>query len=74
MSQPKPDFSHLSISERIQLVEDLWDSIVAENPAAVQLSEEQRFELNRRLKAHMDDPGSAVPWDQVRAELFQRNH
>ena len=34
MSQTKPDFSQLSIAERIQLVEDIWDSIAAESPAA----------------------------------------
>lgn len=39
MSQPKPDFSQLSIAERIVLVEDIWDCIVAESPAAVTLSE-----------------------------------
>ena len=74
MSQPKPDFSHLSIAERIQLVEDIWDSIVVENPAAVQFSEEQRQEIRRRLAAHDAEPDSAIPWEQVRSELFQRNH
>ena len=74
MSQPKPDFLQLSIPERIQLVEDIWDSIVAENPTAVQLSEGQRQEIRRRLAAHDAQPESAISWDQVRSELFQRNH
>lgn len=74
MSQPKPDFSQLSIAERIQLVEDIWDSIVAESPTAVQLSEQQRQEVRRRLAAHDAEPGSAIPWEQIRSELFQRNH
>jgi putative addiction module component (TIGR02574 family) len=74
MSQPKPDFSQLSIAERIQLVEDIWDSIVAESPTAVQLSEQQRQEIRRRLAAHDAEPGSAIPWEQIRSELFQRNH
>jgi putative addiction module component (TIGR02574 family) len=74
MSQPKPDFSQLSIAERIQLVEDIWDSIVAENPAAVQLSDGQRQEIRRRLADHDAEPSSAIPWEQVRSELFQRNH
>jgi len=74
MSQPKPDFSQLSIAERIQLVEDIWDSIATENPAAVQLSESQNQEIRRRLAAHDAEPDSAIPWEQVRSELFQRNH
>ncbi len=74
MSQPKPDFSKLSIDERIVLVEGIWDSIVAENPAAVTLSENQRQEIRRRLAAHDAEPNTAIPWEQVRSELFQRNH
>jgi len=74
MSQAKPEFSHLSVAERIQLVEDIWDSIVVESPAAVQLPEAQREEVRRRLAADDSEPGSAIPWEQVRSELFQRNH
>ena len=38
----------LPIDKRIQLVEDLWDSIAADG-GAVSLSDEQRTELDRRL-------------------------
>jgi putative addiction module component (TIGR02574 family) len=74
MSNSTPDYRALSVSERIQLVEDIWDSIVAENPESVQLTPAQRAELKRRLDAHDADPSSAVSWDEVRSELFQRNH
>jgi putative addiction module component (TIGR02574 family) len=74
MTQFKPDYSQLSIAERIVLVEDIWDSIVAESPASVALSENQRQEIRRRLEAHDAEPGSAVAWEQVRSELFQLSH
>ena len=74
MSQPRPDFHSLSVAERIQLAEDIWDSIAAENPDSVQLSPEQRQEVRARAMAHDQDPSSALPWDQVRTELFQQNH
>jgi putative addiction module component (TIGR02574 family) len=74
MSQNRPDFLSLSVAERIQLAEDIWDSITAENPDAVQLSPIQLRELQERLDAHDKDPSAAVSWDQVRAELFQRSH
>jgi putative addiction module component (TIGR02574 family) len=74
MSQPRPDFINLSVAERIQLAEDIWDSIVAENPEAATLSPAQLQELHARLEAHEQDPSSAVPWEQVRSELFQRDH
>lgn len=65
------DFRTLSIAERIQLVEDIWDSIAADAPESVGLTNAQRDEVRRRFTAHDADPGSAVPWDSVRAELFQ---
>lgn len=74
MSQPRPDFRNLSVAERIQLAEDIWDSIATENPEAVALTPAQLQELQARLDAHEQDPSTAVPWEQVRSELFQRNH
>jgi putative addiction module component (TIGR02574 family) len=41
----------LPIVERIQLVEDIWDSI-ASDQAALSLTDEQRAELDRRLDAY----------------------
>ncbi|MBJ6983747.1 addiction module protein [Luteimonas sp. MC1750] len=62
----------LSVSERIQLAEDIWDSIPAENPDAVTLTPVQLQEIRTRLDEHERDPSSAVAWDEVRSELFQR--
>ena len=58
----------LSISERIQLVEDIWDSI-EKVPESLQLSEEQKIELDRRLDSYRDDPGKGSPWDEVCARI-----
>jgi putative addiction module component (TIGR02574 family) len=61
----------LSVAERIQLVEDLWDSIAAD-PENVPLSEPQLEELRRRLAEHRANPDSAVPWEEVRRRLYER--
>ena len=74
MSQFRPEFLDLSVAERIQLAEDIWDSIAAENPEAAALTPLQLQEIQVRVDAHDRDPSSAVPWDRVRAELFQRSH
>lgn len=74
MSQTRPDFHSLSVAERIQLAEDIRDSIATENPDSVLLSPEQRQEIRARTSAHDEDPSSTLPWEQVRAELFQQNH
>ena len=41
----------MSVAERIQLVEDIWDSIAAV-PEATPLTDEQRQEIDRRLEAY----------------------
>ena len=66
------EYLKLSVSERIQLVEDIWDSIAAEASNTVELSQAQKAELLRRVAAHRADPSTAVPWEQVRSKLFSR--
>lgn len=67
------DYKTLSVAERIQLVEDIWDSIATEAPGLLQLSEAEKEELDRRVEAHRADPSTAIPWEQVREKLFQRS-
>ncbi len=61
----------LSVSERIQLVEDIWDSIM-EIPNSVQLSEKQKIELDRRLDSYHKNPDQGSPWDIVRERVRSR--
>ena len=44
------DFSHLSVSERMLVVEQIWDSIAAEQ-TSLPLTPAQRDELDNRLAA-----------------------
>jgi putative addiction module component (TIGR02574 family) len=74
MSQTNPDFRSLSVAERIQLAEDIWDSIAADSPESPTLSSAQRQEIQNRLQAHDNEPSTALSWEQVHAELFLRNH
>lgn len=65
------EFERLSQEERIQLVQDLWDRIAA-NPSEVPpLTEGQSAELERRLKAHAENPDQTIPAEEVFAQ-FQR--
>jgi len=56
-------------SERLQLVEAIWDSLV-EVPEAVPIDDALRDELDRRLAAYYADPSTARPWAEIKAELF----
>ena len=61
----------LPVAERIKLVEALWDSIAAV-PEALQLTEAESDELDRRWAAYERDPSLGSPWAEVRARI-QRN-
>ncbi|MDB4874440.1 MAG: putative addiction module component, family [Gemmatimonadetes bacterium] len=63
----------LPVTERLQLVEDLWDSIADEAPdAAFPVSPELAAELTQRLAEHRANPDAARPWTDVRAEILAR--
>ena len=64
------DLFKLSPAERIQLAEDLWDSVAADPDSMPPLSDEQKAELERRLAEHARDPSSAVEWEEVRKRLW----
>ncbi|WP_191761475.1 addiction module protein [Komarekiella delphini-convector] len=64
----KVDISQLSVSERIQLAEDLWDSILTDTNALT-LSNEQKQELDRRLETHRQNPNQGSTWEEVKQRL-----
>lgn len=59
----------LSLAERIQLVEDVWDSIAAEGEE-FPVPESHRAELARRREEHRQSPDDIVPWEEVRRQLW----
>lgn len=62
---------NLPINEKIQLVEDLWDSIASEQEA-LPLTQEQRTELDRRLEAYEADSNVGRPADDVIKDIRLR--
>ncbi len=58
----------LNISERILLVEDIWDSIAAV-PGSVEISPGQRQELDRRLAKYHKNPAAGSPWEKVKKRI-----
>lgn len=75
MSILMEDVKKMPISERIQLVEDIWDTIAtvpSESHGTLKLSKTELAELDRRRDAHQADPTSGSPWKEVRSKLFRR--
>jgi putative addiction module component (TIGR02574 family) len=63
----------LPAHERAALAIALWQSLSdEEHDAAFELSPETTAELERRLKDHLQRPESAVPWQDVRRKLTDR--
>jgi putative addiction module component (TIGR02574 family) len=63
------DFSHLTPEERIQLAEDLWDSLPIRD---VTITDAQRAELERRRQLHEAAPDRGRPWRDVLDEIEGR--
>ena len=61
----------LPLDERIKLVEDLWDSIAAEQKA-LPLTPAQREELDRRLDAYELDKNPGRPAAEVLADIRRK--
>jgi putative addiction module component (TIGR02574 family) len=55
----------LGRAERLQLVEDLWDSI-AEEDAQLPVPEWKREELRQRKQRFAQHPSSGRTWEQVK--------
>ena len=71
-SIPFSDLLSLSVEERIQLVEDLWDSIATDAASEPPIPDAALDEYERRLAEHDADPGSALMWDEVEARIRKR--
>jgi putative addiction module component (TIGR02574 family) len=62
---------HLTVSERVELLGLIWDTLEADTQKAP-LTEAQRQEMDRRLADHKANPQAAIPWEQVEAEALAR--
>ena len=61
--------AELSPSEKLQLVEDLWDEL-AESGVELSLTAVQRKLLRTERKAIRKNPGEGSAWPQVRARIL----
>jgi uncharacterized protein len=61
----------LDLETRLALVQELWNSIVDDAAAGIELplSAETRALLDERLSEDDEDPGSAIAWADARAKL-----
>ena len=68
---PPPGFDTLTIDEKIEYVQSLWERITV-SAEEVPVPDCHKRILNDRLRAYRSDPEAVRPWEQVREEI-ERN-
>jgi putative addiction module component (TIGR02574 family) len=58
----------LSVAERIELAEELWDSVAADAESQ-SLAPHEIAEVRQRLEEHQANPDAIAPWSQVKKKL-----
>jgi putative addiction module component (TIGR02574 family) len=71
MARPNLNIKELTKDERLDLIEELWDSLAA-TPSEIALTDAQRKELDRRLEEMDRDDNLGIPWDEVVSQIRQR--
>lgn len=69
MVYPAIDIQRLTVGERLQLIEQVWDSLRS-GAGVLPLGDAERAVVEARRAEHRTDPGTAVAWESVRSELI----
>jgi putative addiction module component (TIGR02574 family) len=70
MDAQHAELLNLSPSERLLLVQDLWDSLSNED---IPLTQWQKEELDRRKAAYQANPASGRSWEDVKRRIIERH-
>jgi putative addiction module component (TIGR02574 family) len=63
-----PEIQKLSVSERLDLLENIWESLTLED-AVPELTDQQKLEIDKRLAAHDANPSRGRSWSEARERL-----
>jgi len=63
-----PDIRRLNVDARLQLIEEIWDTIAADEEQSP-LSEALKEELDRRIADMESNPDDEMTWDEVKASI-----
>jgi len=66
-----PEIRKLDTSEKILLVEDLWDSI-ASDEGEVSVPESHKAELDKRLRQYESAPGTLLSLEELKMRIEKR--
>jgi putative addiction module component (TIGR02574 family) len=63
-----PEIQKLSVSKRLDLLENIWESLTLED-AVPELTDQQKLEIDRRIAAHDANPSRSRSWSEARERL-----
>jgi putative addiction module component (TIGR02574 family) len=69
MSRVPTSILELPAEERVELAQEIWESVV-EHPEALPLTRGQREELERRWQAFEQRPDEGESWEDVKRSLL----
>lgn len=61
----------LSRDERLELIDEIWDTI-GEDAEPDPLTAEQKQELERRIADQRKNPNASIPWEKAVEELDKK--
>jgi putative addiction module component (TIGR02574 family) len=67
---PPPGFDALSIDEKVEYIESLWERVLEQSPGSI--PEWWSELLRERLAAYHADPTQGRPWSEVKADLERK--
>ena len=74
MNITKEDIQAMTVEERRQLLEMLWESFEEGHEPYIDEEEEETEEelnlLQERLEEYKKDPSTAIPWEELKKQLM----
>ena len=65
------EIGNLNVAERLELIESLWESLVAD-PSNIPVTDAQKQMLDERLDEIDAGDDAGVPWEDVKAGIRKR--
>lgn len=65
------DLKKLTKSEKLLLINDLWDDI-SEDPSDIPLNSDQEKKLDQRYSEFLDNPEEGKTWEAFKKELREK--
>lgn len=69
MSHLRDQINTLSMAEKFELLDALWESLEADQ---MPLTGVQRDELEYRMEQYERNPGEVIAWEKVKIGLFEK--